>query len=358
MLKRTLCLALVLCLVFSLTISAGAVSSNVPTSTTVHTQQLGCLQISTTVQDSYVTKSIDRSSCLTEEKLTDDTADYPAIRKELVALGLSQQTVDDMEDWYLLEYANSPSVTFSEVYYEISPDGTSHPVSEAKALASTEKFEQTQILAPTVGTLSDNGFTGNTSTSYMRLELVVTFLPGHYGLFSYRTAATWLIPPPALRGKDYLGSSCKNSSIVDSTRTGFIRYDTRTYNSNGSILSTVDSGEIRTKSFDNAENGTFSGSAGIFTLPKDQNYPQGLPHIQHRNIRAAYYYQAKIDDYSKPKNVKATASYLHQVYGITITPQLVIDAGTAVSGSIGVSLSTGYERTANLSGNFRYIPEK
>lgn len=348
--KKMISLALAACMALALAIPAGAVTSS-------STQRLDSLEITTRFQGNEVIKTIDRSDCLDVGNVTDKTIDYDSIREELVKVGVSQQTVDDMENWYLLEYANASSVTFSEAYYEVTPDGASTLVSEKDALSEVNKVEAAERNSSDIALQSTNGFNDNDkNNSYMKFEIVVLPISGHQGLFSYRTASTWLLPPPAYRGKDFIGSSSKNSSIVDSTRAGFIKYDKHTYDSAGTEQSVQRDIEVRTSSFRNAEDGTYAGSAGLITLPKDQNYPQGISHIAYKNIRSAYYYQAKVDFYTTTQNIKVFASYLHQVVYIAVTPNLVIDSGSLVRGSIGVSIATGYTRTAQISGNFDYVP--
>jgi len=346
--KTCIAFALVAILTFSLVVPAGATVST-PNKLNLDSG----VSISTEINGYLTTRKADRTEYLKINSPSSDNIDYDAIRKELAALGISQQTINDMEDWYLLEYAQSPSIVYSSGYYKIDTTGTATPISEQAALQGAALALQNRSVKTTAG---QRNTTVSDDNDFLYLELVITFFPGQNGLFSHRTASTWIIPPTNMRGNDYIGSSAKNSAVIDATRAGWAKYNKNLHNTTGDIVSTSEETyTFLTNNFRNAEDGTYSGSAGYFPLPKDQYHQGGTPTKTYTNIRAAYYYQAELDFYESPQNVKMTASYLHQVYGLTFTPNLVIDSGKNF-GSIGVSVSTGYSREVNLSTNINYTP--
>lgn len=157
-----------------------------------------------------------------------------------------------MEDWYLLEYAQSSSIVYSSGYYKIDSSGTATSISEQAALQGVamakEKLSAEDETAQTnISPIQDEN-------DFLRLELVINFFPGKNGLFSHRSEATWLIPPTNLRGNDYIGSSAQLSAIIDSTRAGWAKYKKNSHDTAGGIISTTEETyNFTNKNFQNAE---------------------------------------------------------------------------------------------------------
>lgn len=244
--KRFGTLVLALILACSLAIPAGA------SCTTKEREVISGVKVSQH-SDGYITiKEIDRSDYLEKTTLSSDNVDYDAIRKELAAIGISQQTIDDMEDWYLLEYAQSSSIVYSSGYYKIDSSGTATSISEQAALQGVamakEKLSAEDETAQTnISPIQDEN-------DFLRLELVINFFPGKNGLFSHRSEATWLIPPTNLRGNDYIGSSAQLSAIIDSTRAGWAKYKKNSHDTAGGIISTTEETyNFTNKNFQNAD---------------------------------------------------------------------------------------------------------
>lgn len=335
--KRLIALFMTLCVAAALVVPAAAGEMD----TIEKKERIENVFVEDRTEGLETVKVIDRAEKIEngDSFFAGDRANYDSIRRELVAVGVEEEIVSDMEEWYLLEYARSPEVIYSQLYCEVDEDGTITPVSKetAQVRAATESYPY------------------SSQTAYVRLDYLVNRC-GANGLYGFRTEVNWLTAPTFLRGHDYIGSSSSLMIVQNTTRTGWVKYTKNRHGTTGEIISSQPDITVNITDKKNAnDGGYYYGSAGGFDLPKDRYHQGGTPVETYTNIRAAYYYQTKVINYTQPQNLGITASYLHQIYGITVTPSLVIDTG-GFSGSIGVSLATGYQRMVNISKIFTYRP--
>lgn len=251
----------------------------------------------------------------------------------LIALGMKEDNVANLTNDTLIEFAEGEEIYVTTSYSKADENNNIIPLDEATALKeSSELKEQQNIIkqnmAQGIATAAD--YSDYTKDSYMRVDFAVTYKGS--GSYLYVVDGEWLTMP-FFRGFDSIGACAMNGTVTNSTRSGSYHYDI-TYINLGSITYDDYDGTITNKQ--NAVNGNWYGSAGVFNLPNDVygDYSSVL----YDNFTAHYQYRGHVTSPSEERWFNTIGTYDHATLSIAFDPSVSIDLNGDVSASIGLKL--------------------
>lgn len=183
----------------------------------------------------------------------------------------------------------------------------------------------------------------------MRLTHTVTYYGNAYYRFS--ADAIWLTMP-AWRLQDSIGSCAPTLAIDNATRSGYVKYDVLCTD-NGTVVmdETVTTGMT---SIQNAINGDWYGSAGVFDMPADiiSSYVVTL----YSDLRAHYEFKAYLRHPELETNFNSVATYCHRQLWPVVSPSITINFDGTATASIGLALESSNDYTS-AEILHQYIPD-
>ena len=255
-----------------------------------------------------------------------DTADRT--KALLLAMGWDQEMVDSLSPEDLQDYASCKQITTTVSYIKENAQGDMENISEHEAISGAAAQNE-----------RPNEYSEVTYTSYMRLTHTVTYYGNAYYRFS--ADAIWLTMP-VWRLQDSIGSCAPTLAIDNSTRSGYVKYDV-ICTDNGTVVmdETVTTGMT---SIQNAINGDWYGSAGVFDMPADiiSSYVLTL----YSNLRAHYEFKAYLRYPEFETNFNSVATYCHRQILPVISPSISIDFNGDAAASIGLSFESSNDYTS------------
>lgn len=157
---------------------------------------------------------------------------------------------------------------------------------------------------------------------------------------------------PFFRGYDSIGACAMNGTITPNTSYGKYSYNTKTFNMGN--VTTIPSGDITITDKENAVNGNWYGSAGIFNLPNDPGGSGGTS-VMHTDFTAYYEYKGHVSQPNIESYFNTVGSYSHATLGLSTDPSISIDTSGTASASIGLSL-VSLTDVRNAEREIHYIP--
>lgn len=289
------------------------------------------------------------------ENIIPFSTDPNQIKPLLIALGMETESVNNLSAETLKEFSESSQIIVSTIYSKTDSNNNVTYLDESVALeeASILKEQQDNIktnIARGITTYADHS--GIFKDSYMKLTYAVTYKGN--GKYLYSVDATWLTMP-FFRGYDSIGSCSMNSTVTNSTRSGYYTYDATYINNGTGGTVTHEKGKKQSiTNFKNAINGNWYGSVGIFNLPN--NVDNSYVTTFYDNLKAHYQYRGHVTTPNQSTWFNTVASYDHSTVSISInTPSASIDLNGKFSASIGLSIA-GSTDTRSVELEVHYIP--
>lgn len=271
----------------------------------------------------------------------------------LVSLGMDEDSVDELYTDTLYTFADSLNIGVTTTYTKYDEENnTSTPVSESVAKAEASKFQSEyesslREMSQNISNFSTNIKKAAKSAvykdSYMKVTHAVAYKGSGSYLFSVNTE--WLTMP-IFRGRDSIGSCAMNCTVTPNTAKGYYSYKTTTADNLGHVR-TTNSGKVEIKDKQNAVNGNWYGSAGMFNLPS--NYSSSQLTSKHTELKAHYEYKGHISDPDQANWFNTVGTYNHTTVGISYNASVEIKLNGKVSATIGLNvLAATKSRSAEL----------
>lgn len=277
------------------------------------------------------------------------------IKPLLTALGMEEESVNNLSAETLKEFSEGSQIIVSTIYSKTDSHNNVTYLDESVALeeASILKEQQDNIktnIARGINTYAD--YSDTFKDSYMKLTYAVTYKGN--GSYLYSVDSTWLTMP-FFRGYDSIGSCAMNGTVTNSTRSGYYTYDATYINNGTGGTVTYDKGKKTSiTNFKNAVKGNWYGSVGIFNLPNDINNSYATTFYD--NLKAHYQYRGHVSSPSESRWFNTVASYDHSTIALNVdTPSVSIDLNGEISASIGLSI-TGHVDTRSVELEIKYTP--
>lgn len=160
--------------------------------------------------------------------------------------------------------------------------------------------------------VDDNGATtqykSELTDDYMKITYIVTDLGN--SLLKFYIDAVWL-KMPTFRFYDSLGAACMNTTVINSSRYGYVEYEIR---NNGELVKT----EIDDSAMYEAVNGNWYGSACKLPL---STWLEGYPYTE---FRIHYEYKGHYNGSNDNPYINTTATYAHQRIALDFTVGITI----------------------------------
>lgn len=257
----------------------------------------------------------------------------------LVSLGMDEDSVDELYTDTLYTFSNSSNIWLTTTYTKIDEKNntsTQVPESVAKAEAIKSEYELNLLKANSnIPSFSANINRATNSEvykdSYMKVTYAVAYKGG--GSYFFSVDAKWL-KLPIFRGRDSIGSCAMNCTVTPNTSKGHYSYTTTIVDKFNHV--TTNKNKIEITNRQNAINGNWYGSAGIFTLPKNGANSQSS--VSHKNIKAHYEYSGHISNPDQANWFNTVGTYDHSTAGISPSASIGIDIGGKFSASIGLDI--------------------
>lgn len=294
-----------------------------------------------------ITEKISKNHNITRTYNKDITINHSAndlneTKALLVSLGMDDESVNELSIDTLQAFSDSLNIMVTTSYTKYNEENnTSTQVSESAAITEANKIQSEYELS--LLKMSQNLSAFSTSVtkatepavykdSYMKVTHAVAYKGSGSYLFS--VDAEWLTMP-IFRGYDSIGSCAMNCTVTPNTAKGHYSYNTTIVDSWGNIT-TTNSGNKTITNKQNAIEGNWYGSAGVFNLPN--NYADANSSISHTGFKAHYEYKGHVSQPNQANWFNTVGTYDHATIGISFSPSIGIDLGGDVSASIGLEI--------------------
>lgn len=286
---------------------------------------------------------------ITNNNLTRNLNETKAL---VMSLGMSKDSVNELYTDTLYTFADSLNIWVTTTYTKYNEENnTSTQVSEAVAKAEANKFQTEYELGLIEMGKNTSAFSTNVKNaaksalykdSYMKVTHTVAYKGSGSYLFS--VDAEWLTMP-IFRGNDSIGACAMNCTVTPNTSKGYFSYKTTVVDKYGHVLTNSYKSNITNKQ--NAINGNWYGSAGIFNLPNNGSNSQTS--VSHSELKAHYEYKGHISHPKQASWFNTVGTYKHSTITLSFSPSIGIDLDGKVSASIGLDMTTGVKsRSAEL----------
>ncbi len=271
--------------------------------------------------------------------------DHAETKALLLSLGADQTLIDNLTKEDLDEYSTSYQLVGVTTYTKTDADGNTVNLDEDVALR-----ESSLVRANQEQTRSSGDTSVTTEDSYMRIYYLISYKGG--GEYWFSSNARWLTMPN-MRFTDSLGSCAQNCTVVNNTRSGYYTYDEKA-TAYGSVTNKTHREDITT--FKNAVNGSWYGSIGIFSLPKD--IINSTSSFRYSNFFAHYEYRGHVNYPNEAMYFCTTSSYTHATIGVSVVPSAVIQfPKPKATAAIGIDVKGSVDiRTAEPETDIYYTP--
>lgn len=298
------------------------------------------VQIKEKIINNKITRVLTRN--INENILNSEDNSFAETKKLLLELGMERDFIDNLSQKDLEEYSKSTQMIGSVSYSKVNQNGDVEYISEAQALSESSAINQqleNQIQPLAQDTYED---------SYMRVFYLVTYLGN--GKYKFSTDARWLTMP-LIRSTDSLGSCAQNTTVTNSTRSGWYEYDIEQY-INGKTTTTHSRKTASSSSFKNAVNGNWYGSVVLLNLPNNQS--DAYTSTIYENYKAHYEYTGSVNYPSLESRFNTSGTYDHATIGFSITPSISIGI-SGTDASIGLDI-TGKHDSRSVELEIIYTP--
>lgn len=258
----------------------------------------------------------------------------------LTALGWEKEFIDGLSPETRATYAEAQEIVTTVSYIKDDGQGNMSYLSEEAALREVALKEVAIQRAASMGITAASDVSESFEDSYMRV--VHTAVHKGSGRYLFSTMATWLTMP-TFRLKDAIGSCAPTLAIDNNTRSGWYSYRAVTNifptgeHTDGIIKNSI-------TNVQNAINGDWYGSAGVFQLPN--NYADQYSSATYTELRAYYEFEAELRYRDLATSFNSIGTYAHKRISVGIEPSVSIsfDGKPSASISLGVSLTSPEDR--------------
>lgn len=240
-------------------------------------------------------------------------------------LGMEDDFIEKLSDEDLREYAEAAKIVGTVAYTTTDSNGNKRIISEAEALKQVEKYDLNRS-SREHDTYEDD---------YMRVFHLVSQSSYNPERFKFSTDARWL-KMPFFRKTDSIGSCAQYMACDDDSASGWYEYDKDEWSLHGSSSISRPREELSSSDFSGANDGTYSGLAAKFDLPRDVISEYYYVLCSDFKIHVEHY--ADINEPDQTINFASNGTYDHLRYKLGFSPSISI--GTDGPGaSIGLNVT-------------------
>lgn len=273
------------------------------------------------------------------EVATTTTDMYAQIKKELIAIGMDVEAVENLTTDQLNTFNSSKALYSTTEYTRTTEDGAVTIIPEETAILEAKQSQATRA-----------GGTADKSDAYRRVTHVAADLGG--GDFAFSTNAWWLTNP-SYTGVDSIGSCAMLCARDPNTESGYLRYTRTRKDSAGNVISTNTlSPSFSQSQFQTDIKGTFYGVGATFDLP--DNIPG---EEYYSDFYVFFYYRGAVTTPDDAANFNTIGTYTHSSIGVSASPTLSITLSPKPGVSAGMGISAYIKKdSTSAEALVRYIP--